>query len=518
MPTRTLLSFLGPREYRTITYVWEGTGGAQKVTTDLFPEAAARFFQPDRVLLGVTPTVRDSENVQRLKARLSGFGLELLEIPEGRSEEELWRLFERVADAVDEGEALVLDVTHAFRSLPLMAFTVAAYLRRTKRVTVERVVYGAYEAREPLRDGEPRPEDRAPVFDLTALLDLLDWLSGAEGLLQRGEAHSLAQKLKETHDRLWRARTGRGRNVLPEELPRAIKKAAHKLEALGLALQLSRPREVMGRAAELQAALADAEKEVQRWARPFAVILGQVRAEAETLAHREPDRLDAETLRRQRELIEYALGKGLIVQAVLMAREWLVNWAALRRGEGDWLKREYRESELERALGAAARALRDPQLEGQLPEWFRRLPRHREAATQWDWLNEFRNDLAHCGFREGAAPSLSLERKAKAELLERLNALWEGEPSPPTSALYGERVVLDLGSLYEGETAKLDELPLYLERAKAQAGRGRDVVLTGAAPIWLYLAVAHALHGQARRLWYASPVTGEVLVFDHSPR
>jgi CRISPR-associated protein (Cas_csx3) len=41
------------------------------------------------------------------------------------------------------------------------------------------------------------------------------------------------------------------------------------------------------------------------------------------------------------------------------------------------------------------------------------------------------------------------------------------------------------------------------------------VVLTGQGPIWLYLKVAHALHGKAIKLTYASPVTGEVVIFDH---
>lgn len=79
-----------------------------------------------------------------------------------------------------------------------------------------------------------------------------------------------------------------------------------------------------------------------------------------------------------------------------------------------------------------------------------------------------------------------------------------------------EPVTIDLKTLY-GETAKLAELPAYVERARALAGEGRPVVLTGQAPIWLYLKIAHALHGRARRLAYSSPVTGEVVIFDHDP-
>lgn len=79
-----------------------------------------------------------------------------------------------------------------------------------------------------------------------------------------------------------------------------------------------------------------------------------------------------------------------------------------------------------------------------------------------------------------------------------------------------ESVTIDLKTIF-GETAKLAELPAYVERARALAGEGRTVVLTGAGPVWLYLKIAHALHGRARRLVCSSPVTGEVVIFDHDP-
>lgn len=41
--------------------------------------------------------------------------------------------------------------------------------------------------------------------------------------------------------------------------------------------------------------------------------------------------------------------------------------------------------------------------------------------------------------------------------------------------------------------------------------------LTGPGPVWLYLRLAHILHGRARRLVYSSPVTGDVVIFDHDP-
>ena len=81
-----------------------------------------------------------------------------------------------------------------------------------------------------------------------------------------------------------------------------------------------------------------------------------------------------------------------------------------------------------------------------------------------------------------------------------------------------EQITLDLETLYaETGTAKLAQLPEYEKLAKDLAGNGNEITLTGQAPIWLYLRIAHALHGKVRCLRYDSPVTGVVVVYDHSP-
>lgn len=77
-------------------------------------------------------------------------------------------------------------------------------------------------------------------------------------------------------------------------------------------------------------------------------------------------------------------------------------------------------------------------------------------------------------------------------------------------------IIVDLSNFYT-DNAKLSALPDYEQQAKTLAGEGQDVVLTGAAPVWLYLRIAHALHGKAKSLIYRSPVTGDVVIFDHNP-
>jgi hypothetical protein len=65
---------------------------------------------------------------------------------------------------------------------------------------------------------------------------------------------------------------------------------------------------------------------------------------------------------------------------------------------------------------------------------------------------------------------------------------------------------LDLSTLYAATgTAKLDRLDAYVQTARELVPPGAEVTLTGPAPIWLYLKVAHALHGRVRSLVYSSP-------------
>lgn len=81
-----------------------------------------------------------------------------------------------------------------------------------------------------------------------------------------------------------------------------------------------------------------------------------------------------------------------------------------------------------------------------------------------------------------------------------------------------ELVLIDVEQVYRtsGDTARQEHLPDYERRARELAGEGRHVVLTGRGPIWLYLRLAHALHGVARTLTYRAPEAGDVLVFDHT--
>src|SRR5262249_18100468 len=162
---------------------------------------------------------------------------------EGKNEEEVWHLFDYLIDAVEPGEEIVLDVTHSYRSLPILVVIAGAYLRVVKEVRVERILYGAYEARD--------DTNHAPVFDLSPSLSLLEWTAATDLFQRTGNAEPLAALLRDTQDELYRS------GATAPDLPKRLKSAAGALASLSEAMRLVRVHESMQLAGGLLERLAE---------------------------------------------------------------------------------------------------------------------------------------------------------------------------------------------------------------------------------------------------------------------
>jgi CRISPR-associated Csx2 family protein len=119
------------------------------------------------------------------------------EMPEGYSEEQIWQVFQRVFDCLEPGDQVWLDITHGFRSLPLLATVLIDYARFLKNVTIEKIYYGVFESLGTLKQIQqeyPNPADRlVPVLNLTAFSQLQDWTSAANEFINFGHTGRLAQ-------------------------------------------------------------------------------------------------------------------------------------------------------------------------------------------------------------------------------------------------------------------------------------------------------------------------------------
>jgi len=398
-----LLTFLGIGKYLPVRYVWDG----HEYETDLFPEALTRWLHPSEVLVLLTAEAKQHPHWTKLQERLAAeILLTPVDIASGRSESELWNIFAQLTDHLNDGDTVVFDVTHAFRSLPILCLLAAAYLRVAKNVCLHAIVYGAEQAKD--------ENNRAPVVDLTPFLGLLDWITATDKFVKSGDAHELADLLKVAHSLPWKSSSDRG------DLPRQLQRLGTTLQHLSDALSLARPHEIAEHAAALARQLDLAAAETVQWAQPFTVLLERTRTAYAPLV--------ANTLSSQRALVRWYSEQSQVLQAVTLAREWVVSWTCAALGRDLIAAREA----VETALNQASRQQRGEAVTAPsslLPELMA-LPNASLLRQTWDGVNDLRNDTAHCGQRAQPRPTSSIVQAARrlAEQLERLPLPQEDTP------------------------------------------------------------------------------------------
>ncbi len=284
----------------------------------------------------------------------------------------------------------------------MFVLAAALYLRRVKGNRIARIVYGAYEARQ---------GDDAPVFDLTALLDLIEWLSGADAFVLRGDATGFAQKLRETH-----------RSLGKRGVKTSLSEIAGKLEALSMAVSLARPCESLKTACETVSVINKVVDDVSKWAKPFTHILEMIGDEMSPFSYANSEELTPQNLLAQFELIKYMLNKKRYMQAVALAREWIVSWALFKRGYRS-MKDKGERKEIEDIFGALA-FVGGKRGQANLPEWILELDRKYNLKSLWSWITEVRNDVCHCGMRKSASKHKKILNKA-AEIPDRFKNIVE---------------------------------------------------------------------------------------------
>lgn len=88
---------------------------------------------------------------------------------------------------LNENDELYVDITHSFRSLPLYVMNLLVYLRNVspKRIEIKGIYYGMLDARYEFND-------IAPIVELSDILNVNDWISGAYSFMQFGNAYKIA--------------------------------------------------------------------------------------------------------------------------------------------------------------------------------------------------------------------------------------------------------------------------------------------------------------------------------------
>lgn len=158
-----------------------------------------------------------------------------VEIPDGLSEKEIWEMFQIIFENLQDGDEVILDITHSFRSIPMLGITLLQYAKFIKNINVKGIYYGAFEnlgAAYQIEEKYPNPEDRlAPILDLTAFSILQDWSMFGSQFINTGNINGLSKIAETSTGQILKDTKGKNQDA------QLLKKSILRLQRLEMILQ-----------------------------------------------------------------------------------------------------------------------------------------------------------------------------------------------------------------------------------------------------------------------------------------
>ena len=410
MSQTKIITFLGGRPNLT-TYSYKN----KEYKGEAFAQVIREFCQYDTMLVCVTELAK--EKTFPILEALNDSRIKAIDIPTGRTTEEMWETFKIITQQVDEDDRVIFDITHGLRSLQFLVFLFATYLKAAKNVTIDAVYYGALEL-------QGSNNGVAPVIELSEFVSMIDWLTATTRFVKIGDGQPLASLLEGAIPSNEELKNYPNTRPLRDQL----KQSAKAIEDISLALSLTRPIETMESATKLEEILRQATTSFAERAKPFSLLSEKVVQEYGQFALPNPkdEAALSENLRLQFQMVKWYIDRNQLVQAITLGREWLVSILALQFDE-PMFDHENGRKFVEAALNNAVERNKPhprPPLDSRCNEKFAALPEADELASVWNQMTELRNDIAHVGMNLKPQDAAKLKKKASS-LYPRLQKLGE---------------------------------------------------------------------------------------------
>lgn len=221
---KVLISFLGTNNYISCNYYYktkqnkiENVRFVQEAVIQLF---CKDFDENDRLLFFLTEDAEKKNWVDNghtkhwlkppepiiqdgLETRLNLLNLESkiekYRIANGFTNTQIWEIFKKVFEQLKDGDEIIFDITHAFRSLPMLGIVLMNYAKALKgKFRIRSIHYGAFEALGTFKKvNSLNVEERdAEILDLISLSVLQDWSNAANDFITNGSTKSIEKLIQ----------------------------------------------------------------------------------------------------------------------------------------------------------------------------------------------------------------------------------------------------------------------------------------------------------------------------------
>jgi|GEM_PF-1440683 len=409
MARNILLTFVGATPYKKCVYCTEErTSRVVRFVQEALAEVlCSNWSEEDKMFVFLTEAAEtqnwegkkyvQDEDTDGLAKKLADLNLAcrvraVRGLTDGFSESDIWTNFEKIFDCLKEGDKVWLDVTNAFRSIPIFTSVLLDYARFLKKVEIQAVYYGAFDTLGPswnIEERIPNPANRrVPLLNLVNVVALQKWTNAANDFLTHGNSETLTKL----------SRSGGLTNL------------AETLERVTLAFSVSRGREItQGDIFQDLREEADGAKDKIQEIPPLEHILNKVNSAFSDFSQ---DRVFNGIT-----AAEWCLGHKLIQQGITILRETIISIICIEAGLNDG-EYKYNRRLVEIAFNCYGR---------ELDSW------HTGAFTQkqvhdvidspslkalsslyQELSHQYRNDINHGGFLNWAKPAEEFE-----EILEK---------------------------------------------------------------------------------------------------
>ncbi|MDY6853456.1 MAG: TIGR02221 family CRISPR-associated protein [Thermodesulfobacteriota bacterium] len=146
----------------------------------------------DMILIVATQKSYD-EHFKELENQLLKTGaneVSYIIISEDMTPEGQWEWFERILNHIEYGDELTIDLTHGYRSIPIVFSTAINFLQKSRGIILNAVYYGAYDKNRKL----------SPIINMKDFYIINEWADAVSRLVEDADARKLAEVAENTTD------------------------------------------------------------------------------------------------------------------------------------------------------------------------------------------------------------------------------------------------------------------------------------------------------------------------------
>jgi len=420
----TYISFLGTNDYIPCTYV----GNNSEVKNIRFVQEATikincdNWDENDRIMIFTTdeayqknwldnghidyktgePLERDGLFTCLKKINLKA-NYQNVNIPSGNNEQEIWEIFRIVYDRINECDSIIFDITHAFRSIPMLAIIILNYAKVMKDVSLNSIYYGAFEVLGSIHKAkEIEPEKRkVPIIDLTAFDQLLEWSSAVDQFVNAGNAGPVG-KLAEMSARKILSQT-KGKELWPNE----IRSLGKNIQSFTLSLATCRFKDIKNNIEKLKDNIVNCTN--LELMHPFRPVFERIKKHIDTFN-------GTDEISDGFKAAKWCFEHNLIQQSITILLETMISYSLNQLGKdyNNFTNRKIVNQSIKiltfnlPEYKWAKEAIENKELTDELISFYKK---NEILKKNHDRLTTMRNDINHCGMRDSPINAQEFEKK-----------------------------------------------------------------------------------------------------------